>query len=357
MGTGHDGVAMELARRLAAAGVEAEVADVLALLPLRLGVGLRRWYGWMVRSAPWLYALIFRIFFTQGHLPVSPLTVLAAARLRRLLRRRPADAVVSTFHLAAQAAGHLRVRGGLPVPSTVLLTEFAAHRLWLHPGNDRFLCPEPATAAVVAERTGRPAACCAPVVRAAFRPAGRRTGSAGPEAAGPPLAGGEANEPEPAGSGGSLVVLISAGAWGVGDVGETARVLAGAGRYRPVVLCGRNEELRCRLRDVLTLGWRDDMAELMAGAYALVDNGAGLTCWEAFAVGLPVICYRPIPGHGVEGARAMARAGRSVHARGPRELLVALDRLADPAERARLTSRAAELFAAPAAEDLIMGRM
>jgi UDP-N-acetylglucosamine:LPS N-acetylglucosamine transferase len=346
MGAGHDGVAVELARRLGVAGVEAEVADVLALLPLRLGAALRRWYGWMMRTAPWMYALIYRIFFTHGRaMPASPLTVLAAARLRRLLLRRPADEVVSTFHLSAQAAGHLRGRGRLPVPSTVLLTDFAAHRLWLHPGNDRYLCSDPGTAADVTARTGRPAVCHAPVVRSEFRRGhGRREASARTLTDSTRLAGGEANQ--------TTIVLISAGSWGVGEVEQTARVLAG--RYRPVILCGRNERLRRSLRSVPALGWRDDIPALMAGAYALVDNAAGLTCREAFAAGLPVISYRPIPGHGREGARAMARAGLSLYARGPGELLAALDRLAEGTERGRLTRRAAELFAAPSVEDLLI---
>jgi UDP-N-acetylglucosamine:LPS N-acetylglucosamine transferase len=328
MGGGHDAIAGELARRLAEAGVDAEVVDVLALLPLRLGPALRRWYGWMVRRAPWMYALIYRVFFTSApgrRSRAQPLTVLAAARLRGRLRRDPVDEVVSTFHLAAQAAGHLRERGRLPARSTVLFTDFAVNRLWLHPGNDLYLCPHPGMAAAVAARTGRPARCNAPVVRRGFRPATGRPDD--------------------------RLVLISAGSWGVGEPGRTARALTGP--YRPLVLCGRNEELRRRL-GTLALGWRDDMAELMASAYALVDNVAGLTCQEAFAAGLPVICYRPIPGHGRDNARAMERAGVSVFARDPAELRAALNRLGDPAERERLTRRAAALFTAPEAEDLLI---
>ena len=287
MGAGHDAVAGELARRLAAGGVEAEVVDVLALLPLRLGTALRRWYGWMMRSAPWLYALIYRIFFVPGRAPgrassTSPLTLLAAARLRGLVRDRAPVEVVSTFHLAAQAAGHLRRRGRLPVPSTVVLTDFAAHRLWLHPGNDRYLCADPASAHTVRTATGRPAFCHAPLVRPEFlrrRECQARTRS---------RIGARA---------GDRLVLVSAGAWGVGGVEETARVLVGSGRYLPVILCGHNRELRHLLRHAgVALGWCDDMPELMAAAYALVDNAAGLTCREAMAAGVPVISYRPIPG-------------------------------------------------------------
>ncbi|GLZ12924.1 hypothetical protein Acsp04_31590 [Actinomadura sp. NBRC 104425] len=354
MGAGHDGVAAELARRLAAAGGAAEVVDLLELLPLGLGGGLRRWYGWMMRSAPWLYALIYRVFFAppppRRHRRAcawdSPLTVLAAARLRRLVAGRRPGEVVTTFHVAAQAAGRLRGRGLLAVPSTVLLTDFAVHRMWLHPGNDRYLCPSPATARRVTALTGRPAACCAPLTGPAFRrpPAARAAVRRVRERLGV--------RPD------DRLVLVSAGSWGVGEVAEAARVLAGSGRYLPVVLCGRNERLRRRLAAVrpgLALGWRDDLPALMADAYALVDNAAGLTCREAFAAGLPVVSYRPIPGHGRDGALAMARAGLSVHAGGPRDLLAALDRLADPAERARLVAAGAALFAAPSAEALLLG--
>ncbi|MFF4771974.1 hypothetical protein ACFY05_03875 [Microtetraspora fusca] len=333
MGAGHDAAAAELARRLVARGVDAEVADVLDLLPLRLGPALRGGYGWMMRSAPWAYELIYRAFFVPRGGPggVSPMTALVAARLRRLLWSRRPDEVVSVFHLAAQAAGHLRARGLLPVPSTVLLTDFAAHRLWLHAGNDRYLCPDPASARAVRAVTGRPAHWYAPLVRAEFL---ERTAAA---------------------PGDGRTVLVSAGAWGVGGVERTARILAHSGRYAPVVLCGRNDELRrrlaCRLgRSATALGWCADMPGLLAGAYALVDNAAGLTCREAMAAGVPVVSFLPIPGHGRDGALAMARAGLSVYARDAGELLAALNRIGTPGGRERHAAAAAALFAAAPAE-------
>jgi UDP-N-acetylglucosamine:LPS N-acetylglucosamine transferase len=343
MGAGHDGVAAELARRLVAEGVDAEVVDVLDLLPMRLGPALRRWYGWMMRTAPWLYAVIYRIFFISDLTPTaSPLTVLAAARVRGLVRRRPPAAVASTFHLAAQATGHLRERGRLPVPSAVVVTDFAVHRQWLHPGNDLYLCTHQAVARGVTAATGRPASCHAPLVRREFLEARTRTVAVRAEV--------------PGVRPGDRLVLVVAGSWGVGRVEETARVLAASGRYVPVVLCGRNEHLRRRLRKAgvaVAFGWREDMPELMAAAYALVDNAAGLTCKEAFAAGLPVVCFLPIPGHGRDGARAMARAGLCAHARSAAELLSALDRLGGAPERARQVARAAALFASPSAAALL----
>jgi UDP-N-acetylglucosamine:LPS N-acetylglucosamine transferase len=347
MGAGHDAVAAELARRLTAAGDEAEVVDVLDLLAPWLGRALRGSYGWMMRDAPWLYAVIYRVFFASGLAPpVSPLTVLAAAGLRRFVlgSGRMPDGVVSTFHLAAQAAGHLRERGRLPVPSTVLVTDFAVHRLWLHPGNDRYLCPDAASARRAAV-TGRPVSCHAPLTRPEFHR---------PRADPARVRARLGTEP------GDRLVLVSAGAWGVGGVEETALVLSRSGRYVPVVLCGRNDDLRRRLRLAGTgpvLGWRDDLPELMAVAHALVDNAAGLTCREAFAAGLPVVSHRPVPGHGRVGALAMARSGLSAYARTPAALLAVLDRLEDPRERARQVSRGAALFDSAPAEALVTGRV
>jgi len=346
MGAGHDGVATELGRRLAAEGVEAEVVDILRLLPLGLGSSLRRGYGWMIRSAPWLYAAIYKIFFVSERAPsTSPLTLLAAGPLRDLVRLRAPEAVVSTFHLAAQVTGHLRERDRLAVPSVVIVTDFAAHRLWLHPGNDRYLCGDAVTALTVAEATGRPAFCHAPLVRPEFLKPDADTVRAGARARE------RLGIPD-----GDRPVLVSAGAWGVGRVEETARVLAASGRYLPVVLCGRSDRLLRRLRDAgtgLALGWCDDMPDVFAAAYAMVDNAAGLTCREAFAAGVPVVSYRPIAGHGRDGALAMARSGLSVYARNAAELIEALDRLDGTPERARMIARGAALFSAASAESLL----
>jgi UDP-N-acetylglucosamine:LPS N-acetylglucosamine transferase len=338
MGAGHDRVAGELTRRLAAIHIESDVIDVLDLLPLRLGPGLRRWYAWTVRHAPWLYAGIYRIFFTSSRGPaISPLTVLAASRLERLVRRREPAALVSTFHLGAQVAGYLRQRGRLPVPSLVMVTDFAVHRLWLHPGNDGYLCLTPAAVRDVRVATGRPAWCHAPVVGPEFR---RHDAVAGPVH----------------GRAGARLVLVAAGSWGVGRVDRTARVLAASGRYLPVVMCGGNERLRRRVGRIdacVAVGWREDLAELMTSAYALVDNASGLTCKEALAAGIPVICHRPIPGHGADGARAMARAGLGLYARDATELLASLDGLGLASERDRQVARGRAMFDRPPAEAVL----
>lgn len=337
MGSGHDTVAAELVRRARATGREAHVVDVLALLPYGLGAALRRFYQGAVRHCPWVYAGIYDVFLRPGPRPRpsgTPLARLASDRLMGLVRETRADVVVPVFHLAAQLTGHLRARGVLRVPSAVVVVDFAVHRQWLHPGNDLHLCVTREAADVVRRALDRPAEATGPVVAPGFFTGG--PGSAGWrrrfERHGPA---------RPA-------VLVSAGAWGAGtELAGTARLLAAHG-FQPVVLCGRNERLRRELSGVpgvLTPGWVSDMPELLHACAALVDNAAGQTAAQALAAGLPVVGYRPLPGHGAEGVRRMAALGVSDHAPDEAGLLLSLTRLtARGPERERRIAAGRALF-------------
>ncbi|MFI1069154.1 galactosyldiacylglycerol synthase [Streptomyces puniciscabiei] len=337
MGAGHDAVAAELARRAAACGHEPHVADVLRLLPYGLGGGLRRSYQASVRHFPWAYAGVYGAFLRDGRAPRPsgvPLARLAADGLTDLVARLDADVVVSVFHLAAQLTGHLRARDRLRVPSAVFLVDFAVHRQWLHPGNDRYLCLTDGAAAEVRRSLGTPAVTTGPAVAPGFR------------APAPGAARWRERLTEQAP--GRPAVLLSAGAWGAAHRPDaTARLLARAGCL-PVVLCGRNTRLRARVArvpGVLALDWVDDMPGLLAAAYALVDNAAGQTAVQALAAGLPVIGYRPLPGHGLDGVRRMADLGLSELAPDGPALLAALGRLTEGSpERAERVARGRSLF-------------
>lgn len=339
MGSGHDAVSAELTRRLEASGNTVARADLLDLLPGGLGGALRASYRTVIRRAPALYAGVYAAFFRSGHGPrpgSTPLAALAAEQFVGLVARERPDAVVPAFHLAAQLTGRLRTRGTLGVPSAVLLTDFAVHRQWLHPGNDLYLCLTPGIARQVNRALARPAVVSGALVGPRF------VGPTGTPAERDRLAGPQ--------------VLISAGAWGAGThMARTARLVQAAG-YRPVVLCGRNDGLRrelSRTPGVVAVGWMSDMPGLMRNSRVLVDNAAGQTALEALAVGLPVVGYRPIPGHGAEGVRRMAECGFTDHARDSWTLIQALDTLSRSGPvRERRIAAARELFSADAVSPL-----
>jgi UDP-N-acetylglucosamine:LPS N-acetylglucosamine transferase len=59
----------------------------------------------------------------------------------------------------------------------------------------------------------------------------------------------------------------------------------------------------------VALGWRSDVAALMAASDVLVHNAGGLSLTEALTAGLPAVTFRPIPAHGRANAELLARAG------------------------------------------------
>ncbi|MEW2298444.1 galactosyldiacylglycerol synthase [Streptomyces sp. NPDC006655] len=327
MGAGHDSVAAELARRARAAGREAQVVDVLELLPRGLGAGLRGCYETCVRRAPRAYGALYHLLFRpgRGRRPNgAPLARLAAGAFMTSVRRSRCDLVVPVFHLAAQLTGELRATGVLRVPSTVMIVDFAVHRQWLHPGNDRHLCVSDDAARQVRRWLGGPAEAVGPVVDPRFFGDGTGTGARAPR-----------DRAERPGTG-RPAVLVSAGAWGVGsDLSATAGLLVERG-FRPVVLSGRNERLRRTLAGipgVAAPGWVTDMPRLLRGCAAMVDNAAGQTAVQALAAGVPVVAYRPLPGHGEQGVRRMAALGLCDLAADATGLVDSLDRLTGPGPR------------------------
>ncbi|MGH9104996.1 MAG: MGDG synthase family glycosyltransferase, partial [Acidimicrobiales bacterium] len=356
VGAGDAGNARELARRLAQSGHEPAIRDFLEAPPLYIGKMLSKSYEAQLRHAPWAYELVFGMWYWLPFLlgPLSRLLCLFTRRaVRRWARETGADVVVSTYSVATQALGDMRRRAasrspwrrrsGLAVPAVNFVTDFGYHPFWAHRRVDLNLAVHPGTAAALSRRTGRPSLPCAPLVGPSFATApGRR--AAQRDRLG--LAGDE------------VAVLISSGSWGVGAVREALELVAGAPGLVPVVVCGHNEGLRQDLGRLagskgyraIVLGWTDDMAGVMAACDVLVENAGGLTSLEALAAGLPLVNFRPIPGHGRKSAAAMSGAGVSCRARTGSELVEHLQRLGRPGpSRSAQLAAAANLFTSDAA--------
>ncbi|HZD65592.1 MAG TPA: glycosyltransferase [Acidimicrobiales bacterium] len=290
--------------------------DFLDAAPV-VGRLMKAVYELWLRATPWAYEAAYRLWFL-GPVLCAPLAGVLTLVFGRRIRRWAggATAVVATYPLASVVLGRLRRRRwhGLPVPTATFVTDFAVHPLWVHRGNDLNLCVHDQAADQAARATGRPARAPGPLVDSRFRTALPDRARAR-EALGLPAEG--------------RIALVVAGSWGVGELEATFDSLVATGRYLPVAVCGRNERLRRRLaqrKGGIALGWTDAMPTLMAASDVLVQNAGGLTCMEALAAGLPVVTFRPIPGHGRQNALDMERAGVAPLAAGPTGLVAALDR-------------------------------
>lgn len=343
MGAGHDGAAREFVRRLQAQGHDTRMHDVLEAAPLGIGRFVRSGYEQELRRMPWMYEFTYRLCEVVALLtiPVGWLVNLLATRgIRRWIDDFNPDVVVSTYPLASVVLGRLRRRGTLTVPAVTFVTDFAVHPLWTTRGIDLHLAVHATSAMRAAEQAHGPARALGPLVPDRF------TTERPSKADARRVLGIERDE---------RVALVVAGSWGVGDVERTFHALGAAG-YVPLTVCGNNDDLRRSLEAFGTghiVGWTDDMPTMMAAADVLVQNAGGLTCMEAFAAGVPVVTYRPIPGHGRENALDMERAGVAAFARTTAELKPALDNAAFGVGGRRMVAAGRALFAGDPVDEVL----
>jgi UDP-N-acetylglucosamine:LPS N-acetylglucosamine transferase len=346
MGAGHDGAARELKRRLEAEGHEARIVDFLDCCPLGIGWFIKWSYLLQLKFAPWSYDLTYRLWYklpSSWGFIVRLDTFVAGRRLRKRIRESDADVVVSTYPLSSLVLGNMRKKGWLKVPAVTFLTDFAVHPLWVHPDIDAHVATSPFAAETATDRGGKDARASGPLVSDRFSDESGGSRESTREAFGI-----GADE---------RAVLVVAGSWGVGDVVGTVEAIARAGDYHPVTVCGRDAHLKVALEQLglgTVIGWTDEMPKLMAACDAMVENAGGLTANEAFAVGLPVITFKPIAGHGKDNAEGMAEIGVSRYARTEDELRDALEAVTRPGvERDEQVARATALFAGDAKSDVL----
>jgi processive 1,2-diacylglycerol beta-glucosyltransferase len=342
MGAGHDGVAYELERRLLARGAQAKVYDYLEMLPGRMGPFYRGFYQQQLKHAPASYEWLYNRM-DKGI--ISPIAQWLGQMGKRKVAKiaRDYDVVVSTYPLGCQATGALRRSGKLAIPAVGFLTDVDVHALWLHKGIDRNMTVWHGSAVEAINRVGVPSHAVGPVLPDTFLdPATRAERTEGREFLG-------MTEDE-------HMVLLVGGSWGVGNIGDTARAIRDGGVGTPVVLCGRNENLVKELDaepGVIALGWTKEVRRLLSAADVMVHNAGGLSCLEGFAVGVPVIGYDCLPGHGHRNSLAMKIAGVAADATTEAELISEIKRLSRTADGAAMVQTARDLFVSDPTDELL----
>lgn len=350
-GSGHAEAARSLADAVEARGGRAVVVDHFReLVHPAFAAASRAAYYWLLRRAPWAWALAYGLGDRLG--PDSPLalgaTRMGTARLARLLDALRPDAVVTVHATPAAAMAALALTGRRLPPHTTAVTDFVAHSQWMPRPVDRYCVAaeevrnEFVARGIPPERvvvTGVP-------VREEFSREvdandARRALGLTPD---------------------RPTIVAMAGTQGsLGRLGDVTRALLAMARpTQAVVVAGRDERLRARLAraaagsPVRVVGYVDDVRTLLAAADLLVTKAGGMTLAEATAAEVPLLLYGSLPGQERGNEGFASRAGIALVARSRAELRRLLDRaVGDPQTVERLQASLRRLSRPDAARRIV----
>ena len=159
----------------------------------------------------------------------------------------------------------------------------------------------------------------------------------------------------------TFTVLANAGAEGGGNILRIFRELLRAQpqRIQAVFLAGRNAKLQTQAESlargagfpVKILGYSDNMEQLMRASNVMISKLGGLTVFEAFGSGLPVIADVTTPPMPQEAGTAdlIVRHGAGVLLRSPAEIGAIVQRLCDDTAQYSALRAAANSLATPEA--------
>ncbi|MGA3171371.1 MAG: glycosyltransferase [Chthoniobacteraceae bacterium] len=137
-------------------------------------------------------------------------------------------------------------------------------------------------------------------------------------------------------------LLVSAGALGVTPAEfVVARLLQLRHDVQAIVICGRNDELRHRLKEMLAphaqrfkvIGYTDKMNEFMKISDLFIGKPGGLTTAEALACSLPMVIVDPIPGQEERNSDHLLENGCALKANELTTLAWKIDQLLDCPEK------------------------
>ena len=343
IGSGHVRASSAVARALeeGSTGV-----DVLALDAIEYAQPWFRWlyvypYWWMLRHARGLWGWLYERRHQQNHRGTAPHWVFrwGCRKVLRELQRFTPHLVILTEIGAAEIAALGRREGWVSAPLLAVQTDFETEPPWVQPEID-FYCvgSEEARSQLIGWGTSphRILVCGIPI---------------------DPVFALRHDKPEILRSLGLAaerpVVLVMAGGMGPVPLDEVVLSLERCGLPLQVIaVAGHDGEMRAKLEslkgkvalDLRTLGWIENVPELMAAADLLVTKPGGLSTSEALAAGLPMVLTNPIPGPEERHTRHLVRRGVALHARSSEEIpQIVLPLLRSTEKRAEMARRAKEM--------------
>jgi len=339
-GTGHIKAAEALELSFAADGRVAEVInnDALKYTNKLFRDFYSRFYASLVRSAPNFLGWWYKTSDEPWHTERMRLMIdrLNTKPLVRFIREFDPHIIVCTHYMPAGIISHLIASNQLQAHLSIVVTDFDFHAMWLSRSFHRYFVAIDETKAHL-EMLGIPNARIT-VSGIPIDPVFQQSINREEESLRLGL-----NPEKP-------VLLLSAGAYGVGPTEfMVERMLNLNSDAQTVVICGRNDELKQRILQLVdnqssrfkVLGYTDEMHKLMKMADIFIGKPGGMTTSEAIACGLPMCVVSPIPGQEERNSDHLLEEGIAVKCNDLTTLPFKLERLLeDPDRLARMKANA-----------------
>jgi len=269
-----------------------------------------------------------------------------------LLEKSDADLAICTHFTPSELISWLRKKRRLATPQAVVVTDFDVHAMWLCPNYEHFFVAREEAKVYLGEIDIRPQDIHVTgiPINPAFAIAKDKKAMRIKHGLLPDVP----------------VVVLSAGGYGVGNIGGLLKeILRVSLPLQVVAICGRNEELKAEVDaiavaarglpvEILPIGFTTEMDEFMSAADIVVGKPGGLTTSEALAKGLAFIVVNPIPGQEDRNTEHLLQHGAGMRCNHIEVLHWMLERLiADPERLAKMQANARAIGKPNAAMEIV----
>ncbi|MEI6350486.1 MAG: glycosyltransferase [Verrucomicrobiota bacterium] len=352
-GTGHVRAADALAKSFAGEpSVEAvEHLDALDFTNKLFHNFYSKLYLQLVKSAPHVLGWVYKASDEPWKTDAVRLRLdrLQAQKLIRFIQRFRPDIIICTHFMPTGIIAHLIENGAISTHLSVVVTDMDMHAMWLSRTFHRYFVAIEETKAHL-EALGLP---------------GERITVSGIPI--DPIFAEPVNRSELRRSLGldpdRTTLLFSAGAFGLSPAEfVVAKIMQMRHRVQTIVICGKNEDLQQRVRnivgpgnpDFIILGYTDRMHDLMKVSDLFLGKPGGLTTAESLACGLPLVIIDPIPGQEERNSDHLLEDGAALKCNELTTIAFKIDRLLeDPVRLESMRRRAAELGRPQAARTIV----
>ncbi|WP_199620415.1 MGDG synthase family glycosyltransferase [Paenibacillus alkalitolerans] len=295
-GSGHTKAAEALAEgvSLQEPSIQTQIIETGKLLhPVKSELVLRT-YKQIIATCPYLWKIIYHRLTKQNQ-PVPYWLQFMIYRLfhrniETVLEQMNPDLVICTHPFSSSTLSRVK-KNGYPVSLCTVITDFHAHRVWVHPEVDLYIVSNDEVCRQLIQmgiQKHRITVAGIPIKSSFWMQNSKQEARRKLNLKNMPT------------------VLVMGGGLGLGGIRDVARWLMKWKESIQLIICtGFNDSLRISFeRDkhfrhphIVIVGFVDNIDELLDAADLLVTKPGGLTCFEALSKGVPMLIYQPIPGH------------------------------------------------------------